>query len=823
MTDDFAAMLGLDPEPSALDRPLALTIFKNHQAKTGRSHSMTLRDVAAMIRKATVTEAVAYLPNEEVTPAVHHPLLKLASFKSNKRLTENIAQVTGVELDYDAGIETPEFAVERLQSAGLAGIVYTSRSYRNEEGSRKWRVLLPLKSPVVPEEREGWAKAAANVIGLPLDPASYTRAQIFYYASIEKRERHVIEVEGKCLDERLTPVETPKRVHGAGTPEEERASFERMMALGTLQSALRGIDVESVDDKDFYPLWRDVGMALEYASGGSDDAFALWEEFGARSQWYRREIAPHDGKIARKSREDRRVWDRFNGERKSEPVGLGTIMFHAQANGWAHRVETDVDDEFDEQDGEISTERVADSEPEPSKSREVGPPRRDKASDLKQMNRMHAALFHNGKILVLSERQTERGITVDIGDLKSLLEYYANVKVVQGDSEPKPLGDLWWAWSKRREYRGITFRPDGEASRGEYNMWRGWLIEPDEGAEPESRCPLILSHIHDVLCAGDPARSRWLIAYLAHMVQRPGEKPGTAVVIKGLKGAGKDTLGLYLKQILGQAFMSATNSQQVVGDFNAEIADKLLLNLEEGVFGGDHRADSLLKALVTSPEAGINQKFMPRFRVPSFHRLIITSNSFQPTKATADERRWFILEAADHRVGDRAYFNAIYREMNGVGPAAFLAYLKNLDISGVDIRSAPRTRVASEQIVETLDGVDAWWRDVVQSGELPHGCEHADIDGGNWDTNPQIVPTEKLRHAFKLWQHDGKWGGGERVSPIHFGRTIAKYGIKGLKGTRKEGRVSSYRIPTYSECLAKFYEVTGSSPEDDEWDPGEMI
>jgi hypothetical protein len=82
-----------------------------------------------------------------------------------------------------------------------------------------------------------------------------------------------------------------------------------------LKSALAAIDPDCE-----YLDWLKVGMALHHATGGSGEAFTLWDEWSATGNSYR------DGETAIK-------WDSF-GSYNGTPVMLGTVFFFAREAGW---------------------------------------------------------------------------------------------------------------------------------------------------------------------------------------------------------------------------------------------------------------------------------------------------------------------------------------------------------------------------------------------------------------------------------------------------------------------------------------------------------
>ncbi|PZP83383.1 MAG: hypothetical protein DI582_11080, partial [Azospirillum brasilense] len=110
-------------------------------------------------------------------------------------------------------------------------------------------------------------------------------------------------------------------------------------------------------------------------------------------------------------------------------------------------------------------------------------------------------------------------------------------KKIHYDGSNRDITEAWIMNDDRRKYpQGIVFRPDGDVA-GAYNLFQGWPLRSAEGD-----CPLILRHIREVICNNDPIIFKALMQYLAHMIQRPAEKPRYCLIIGGKKGTGKDTL-----------------------------------------------------------------------------------------------------------------------------------------------------------------------------------------------------------------------------------------------------------------------------------------
>lgn len=214
---------------------------------------------------------------------------------------------------------------------------------------------------------------------------------------------------------------------------------------------------------------------------------------------------------------------------------------------------------------------------------------------------------------------------------------------------------------------GVTFDPTTtdlvvENEAGSFvNQWRGLKTQPhDEPVTDEDIRPF-LDYMHDIVAAGDPDAARWVLDWCADMLQQPGKKPGTALVLVGEQGAGKTFLGeCVLGPIIGPAHYGQTNSINSITDrFNQLVDNKLLLQCDEALHSYQRDMSARLKALVTDQTLKIEPKFVNPFVKPNHMRFLFTSN--EETAAlfvdpTPSERRFTVLKVAPLRVDDVEYW-----------------------------------------------------------------------------------------------------------------------------------------------------------------------
>lgn len=562
-----------------------------------------------------------------------------------------------------------------------------------------------------------------------------------------------------------------------------------------LERTLGAIDTSELH----YDDWIRLGQALHHQFGGSEEGFQLWLTHTRRSTKFTGE---------KQVREMRRVkWKSF-GRYRGKPVTMATMQAWATVKRDRERTEY-LRDAFDEEPENIpeiavpaASANTAGLDPidaigvdEPA-SKTVPP------GWVAKLNQRHAVAFVQGKTVILSEQGDG---SVAYGSPTDLHNFYENVRVATDRGGSRAITRAWMEHKDRKSYpNGIVFAPAGGPT-GAYNHWKGFAVEPDAG----SNCPHFLSHLRDVICSGDDAAAAWVLRWFAHMIQRPGEKPGTALVLRGRKGAGKDTIGEYVGSLFPRHHTKIVNTEHLHGRFNAHQERTLMLHVEEGFWAGDHKAEASLKSLITSEQVQIERKGIDAFQVASVSRVFISSNSEWVVPASFDERRFCVLDVSPHRAGDDSYFAALRDEMEGGGRAALLHHLQSLDLTGFNVRKPPMTEGLREQKLQSLKNVERWWFEVLQSGELP-GAQSGFDDEVMWDEGPLSAPRDGLRGKYREWLKDRRFDG-TALDQREFGKRLrvlcpdVKAGRLGARGTRT--RIDTF--PPLSDCRRSFEGVLG--------------
>jgi Family of unknown function (DUF5906) len=208
------------------------------------------------------------------------------------------------------------------------------------------------------------------------------------------------------------------------------------------------------------------------------------------------------------------------------------------------------------------------------------------------------------------------------------------------------------------------------------------------------------------------------------LVQRPGDKPGIALVMRGRKGAGKSFLfeNVMAPIIDGngapESYFQTADSKLVFGDFNAPMEKNVMFVAEEAFWAGDKRNMAKLNDLITCRYLPIHPKHRDPQMMRNFTRMVIIGNDDWLVPATSDERRYFVRDVSEKYVGKMWYFDALLHEIHHGGIEAFMYFLSQRDISKFDVRKVPYSVALDDQKEEALDVLDKFLYGILLSSQL---------------------------------------------------------------------------------------------------------
>ena len=241
----------------------------------------------------------------------------------------------------------------------------------------------------------------------------------------------------------------------------------------------------------------------------------------------------------------------------------------------------------------------------------------------------------------------------------------------------------WVADEDMRLYDQVDVRPP--PLRCPPHVFNGWTGFPIEQVALDADADTSRLHKHlDLVANHHPETYEWLLNYLAHIVQKPGIKPLTAVLIQGKEGSGKSVVGEhFMTKIIGRKRRRISGKiDQILGRFAD--ARGLLVTVFNETSGKDTFAKSdLLKDYITAVDTRVEKKGVDDCDARLFDRFFASTNSeWNCLPVNENDRRWMIISMDCGMANNAAYFNPLYADLESdVVMRKFYEELKGHNIS----------------------------------------------------------------------------------------------------------------------------------------------
>jgi hypothetical protein len=233
-----------------------------------------------------------------------------------------------------------------------------------------------------------------------------------------------------------------------------------------------------------------------------------------------------------------------------------------------------------------------------------------------------------------------------------------------------------------------------------------------------------------------PLHWKHIVRYMAHRIQRAGDKINHALVLTGSPGIGKDTMLAPLKHGVGPWNFKEASPQNIVSRNNDFMQSTVLRISEARDLGEVNRFNmyETMKTITAAPPdmVRVNVKYVPEYYISNVTGVIITTN--YPTDGvylTPDDRRHYVCGTEAKKDDfDPDYWNGIWRWYADGGLDDVVAFLERYDLAGFDPKAPP-------------EKTPAFWRlvDGAQAPEVPALRDTLDGLGERLAGGSVVLPT----------------------------------------------------------------------------------
>ena len=350
----------------------------------------------------------------------------------------------------------------------------------------------------------------------------------------------------------------------------------------------------------------------------------------------------------------------------------------------------------------------------------------------------------------------------------------------------------WFKTPSMRTFERIDFLPRQQAPPNIYNTFTGYKAESLELNEIDINSSCIMKHIKHVICNDSEEVFTYFISFLANLIKQPYKIANTALVIKSLQGAGKDTIFEWFgKHILGDKYYINTDKPELLfGRFNSCIENKILVVMNEVSGKDSFQINENIKCAITAKENVIEHKGRTPYKNTNHVAYVFLTNNDNPIKIPHDDRRFTGFECNNELVNNKDYFNALYEEINSCKyDRAFYDYFMNIDVETFDfIKNRPITNFYNNMREMNIPIMAKFFESIVDSH---HSRKSVDFQ------------SSVLFNMFTTFIKDNN-------SKVDYTQTKFGIDIKAYDGITKEKKyviTISIDIPKLRIFLAKKYNI----------------
>lgn len=422
-----------------------------------------------------------------------------------------------------------------------------------------------------------------------------------------------------------------------------------------------------------------------------------------------------------------------------------------------------------------------------------------------------------GNYVVIDPVTSERSVMSERALIESYkhLHFIVKTQTRDGDIELNTGKSFIKKWTFDREirfYRTMVFSPPPlSCLPDEFNIWTPFAVQttsppppgsPEEHSATEGR-DFILNFIH-ILCNRNTSIGEYLLDWIAQIFQYPAIKRGTAVLLKGEEGIGKNCLTDLLREMVGRKdkFMQTANpSSCLFGKFTQMREGKLLIVINESRGSDNHSSIDIIKDMITCDEFVCEGKNTNAYSINCFARFIFTTNNDNVMKLCPDSRRFLVIEGSSELKSNKEFFDKLVKHSQSPEVRRSLYdFLMARDISNKDwIGDLPETKFMKDLVSLNLPFEHQFIKNLV--------LRHHESGDRKFSSKSDV-----LFGKFRDWLSETNTAPKFEISAVKFGVKISKTvwndeTCTGLRGITKKrcghGMMYAFETLTVIDDMAR--------------------
>lgn len=313
---------------------------------------------------------------------------------------------------------------------------------------------------------------------------------------------------------------------------------------------------------------------------------------------------------------------------------------------------------------------------------------------------------------------------VNINGLRAIFDTVTIFKgVIDGSKKRITLFDIVTKEEDNNKFmkRGVSFNSKDE---NRFSLFQGFNYENFDEIDI-NKISLFLNHIKEIITSNDEKIYKYMMSWIAYLIQNPGKKTKTCLILIGKQGTGKTIFTDIIAKLFGEyANKNVSDVDLITGQFNTELENKILIVLNEfNVQDKTTNKRSIrnkMKSYITDDSITINRKNVTPYKIENVSNFIIVTNDNNPISIEVGDRRYVVLDVSDKMKNNVDYFNKLFASLTDDFYKNLFNYFRTYDIKDFDPSIIPNTERKNHIINSNRDSFE-YYMDENRDKFYPNG------------------------------------------------------------------------------------------------------
>ena len=327
---------------------------------------------------------------------------------------------------------------------------------------------------------------------------------------------------------------------------------------------------------------------------------------------------------------------------------------------------------------------------------------------------IHPEFEKDFNLYKLQQEEIAKGVKIKKNDILECPQLFAYQFVTEDKVYQKSIISTMFTDNLFKTYRKAVFEPyllEQKLNKDCLNLFTGFphknVLTSEKVNSTLYENSLVFKNFKDKLCNGvkEPSSFEYVDNYIAHMIQKPSERPDSMIILSGKQGTGKDLFISFIESMIGQEnVVHIDKMESLLKNFNSSIAKKLLTKVNEISDKGIHiDKHDQLKEKITCKYLTIEPKGFDSYQLDHVSRYIGFTNKDNILTVEESDRRFMMIKTKNDMANNIPYHTEIKAEMDNLEmiKSAFYYYATK-DISNYSTRVIPTTKYKNDEKINSL-------------------------------------------------------------------------------------------------------------------------